>query len=398
MTLIQIGVTFMTRFDSRQIKDLFLLDPSVTFLNHGSFGACPKPVMRVYQDWQRRLERQPVQFLGVEYAGHMLTARQALGEYLNAPADDLVFIPNATFGVNVIARSLRLQPGDEILSCDHEYGACDRAWQFVCEKSGANYIRQAVPLPVRSSEEIVEQVWGGVSERTRLIFLSHITSPTALILPVAEICARARQAGILTLIDGAHAPGQIPLDLATLGADFYTGNCHKWMMSPKGAGFLYAVKSVQGLVEPLVVSWGWRAEPDFSTGSPFVDYLQWRGTDDPSAGLAVPAAIQFMREYNWDSVRDECHTLLKETLDRINTLTDMPSAYPAGDGFYRQMAVAELPLQPDLRGLKNRLYEEYRIEVPCIEWNKRQFLRISVQGYNTREDIDRLISALERLL
>lgn len=379
-------------------KDLFLLDPSITFLNHGSFGACPKPVMAVYQDWQRRLERQPVQFLGVEFAGYMQAARQALGDYLNAPAEDLVFIPNATFGVNVIARSLQLKPGDEILACDHEYGACDRTWLFMCEKSGAVYTRQPIPLPPASAEEIVERVWSGVNERTRLLFVSHITSPTALTLPVAELCARARQKGILTLIDGAHAPGQIPLDLPALGADFYTGNCHKWMMAPKGAGFLYARKDVQALVEPLVVSWGWRAEADFSLGSQFVDYLQWRGTHDPSAALAVPAAIQFMRDYQWEKVGDECHALLEQALSRINALTGIPSVYPTGGGFYRQMAIAELPRQPDLKRLKNRLYKEFKIEVPLIEWNGRHFIRISVQGYNTQEDVDRLISALERLL
>lgn len=380
------------------IKDLFLLDPSVTFLNHGSFVACPEPVMAVYQDWQRRLERQPVQFLGVELGGYMQAARRDLGEYLKTSADHLVFIPNATFGVNVVARSLQLQPGDEILSTDHEYGACDRIWQFVCEKNGAVYVRQPIPLPLRSSEEIIERVWSGVTERTRLLFLSHITSPTALTLPVAELCARARQAGILTLIDGAHAPGQIPLDLPALGADFYTGNCHKWMMAPKGAGFIFARREVQALIEPLVVSWGWRAEPDFSSGTQFVDYLQWRGTDDPSACLAVPAAIRFMQEYAWDSVRNQCHDLLHQALHRINAITGIASVYPSDSGYYHQMAIAELPQQPDLKQLKKRLYEIFKIEVPCIEWNGRHLVRISVQGYNTLEDIQRLISALERLL
>jgi isopenicillin-N epimerase len=380
------------------LRDLFLLDPSVTFLNHGSFGACPKPVMDAYQEWQRRLERQPVQFLGVEFAGYMQSARQALGQYLNAAAEDLVFVHNATFGVNVIARSLKLGPGDEILSCDHEYGACDRTWQFVCQKSGAIYKRQAIPLPPKSPEEILERVWSGVTPRTRLLFLSHITSPTALTLPVAELCARARQAGILTLIDGAHAPGQIPLNLQDVGADFYTGNCHKWMMAPKGAGFLFARKEVQALVEPLVVSWGWQAEPDFSSGSPFVDYLQWRGTDDPSACLAVQAAIQFMQEHHWEQVRQECHALLEQALARICALTGLPPAYPPEDGFYHQMGIFELPRQADLRAFKRRLYEKYRVEAPCIEWNARHFIRISVQGYNTQTDIDRLLGALDEML
>ena len=385
------------------LKDLFLLDPQVVFLNHGSFGACPKEVFDAYQDWQRRLERQPVQFLGVEFAEHMRAARAALGAYLGAEADDLVFVPNATYGVNVIARSLDLQPGDEILTSDHEYGACDRTWTFVCQKSGAVYRHQPVGYPAGSAEEIAEQIWQGVNERTRLIFLSHITSPTALTLPVAEICARARQAGILTLIDGAHAPGQIDLDLQAVGADFYTGNCHKWMLAPKGAAFLYARREVQEMVEPLVVSWGWNRDHQQPGSSKlpgclrFVEEQEWRGTDDPSACLAVPAAIDFMRQHEWASLRPACHTLVKQAIHRIQGLTCLPCAYQ-DERSYHMMAVAELPHQPDLPGFKARLYEEHRVEAPCIEWNGRQLIRISVQGYNDQRDIDRLIDALRQML
>ena len=310
----------------------------------------------MYQEWQRRLERQPVQFLGTEFPEHMRAARSALGEYLGAEADDLVFVPNATFGVNVIARSLELQAGDEILSSDHEYGACDRTWRFVCQKTGAIYKQQPVRFPAGTEDEILEQLWQGVTGRTRLIFLSHITSPTALTLPVEKICARARQAGILTLIDGAHAPGQIPLDLRSIGADFYTGNCHKWMLAPKGAAFLYARREVQEMVEPLVVSWGWNCSNKLPeslklsgslASARFVEEQEWRGTDDPSACLAVPAAIDFMRQHDWESVRRDCHTLLKQAITRIQELTGLPCAYP-NERAYRQMAVAELPPQPDL--------------------------------------------------
>jgi len=381
------------------LKDLFLLDPQVVFLNHGSFGACPKAVFEAYQKWQLRLERQPVQFLGTEFPEHMRAARSALGEYLGAEADDLVFVPNATFGVNVIARSLNLQPGDEVLTSDHEYGACDRTWTFVCRKSGATYHHQPVGYPAGSAEEIAEQIWQGVTGRTRLIFLSHITSPTALTLPVAEICARARQAGILTLIDGAHAPGQIPLDLQAVGADFYTGNCHKWMLAPKGAAFLYARREVQEMVEPLVVSWGWDLpeSTDLPGSFKLPGRLEWHGTDDPSACLAVPAAIEFMDRHDWESVRQDCHDLVRQAITRIQELTGLPCAYP-DERSYFMMAVAELPPQPDLPAFKSRLYEEHRVEAPCIEWNGRHFIRISVQGYNDQRDIDRLIDALRQML
>ncbi|MCA9998356.1 MAG: aminotransferase class V-fold PLP-dependent enzyme [Anaerolineales bacterium] len=209
-------------------RNLFLLDPDVVFLNHGSFGATPRPVFDVYQAWQRQIEYQPVKFIGRELTGYLQTARHTLGNYLHAHGDDLVYIPNATFGVNIVARALLLTAEDEVLTTDHEYGACDRVWRFVSQKKGFHYVRQPIPLPVTSPEEIVEQLWQGVTPRTKVIYLSHITSATALRLPVEAICQRAREAGILTLVDGAHAPGQIPLDLTAMGADFYTGNCHKW--------------------------------------------------------------------------------------------------------------------------------------------------------------------------
>jgi len=220
--------------------DLFLLDPDVIFVNHGSFGACPRPVFAAYQAWQRELERQPVEFLGRRFAALIAEARTALGAYVGAGADDLVYVPNATTGLNIVARSLELAPGDEVLATDHEYGALDRTWRFICAKRGARYVRQPVELPITSAEEVVEAVWAGVTDRTRVLFLSHITSPTAIIIPVAELVRRAREAGIITVVDGAHAPGQIPLDLESLGVDFYAGNCHKWMMAPKGSAFLYA--------------------------------------------------------------------------------------------------------------------------------------------------------------
>lgn len=380
------------------LRSLFLLDPDVHFLNHGSFGACPIPVFETYQAWQRRLERQPVLFLGREYDSLLAEARAALGNCLNAAADDLVYIPNATHGVNIVARSLKLQPGDEVLTTDHEYGACDLTWEFVCGKTGAKYLHQPIPLPVQTEDEILHHFWAGVTERTRVIYLSHITSPTALRLPVERICALARQAGILTVIDAAHAPGQIAVDLQALGADIVFGNLHKWMMSPKGAAFLYARREVQPLLEPLVVSWGYGRPPAAGSGSRFVDIFQWTGTHDPSAALSVPAAIRFMQEHDWESVRDACRALLSETVQRICRLTGLPPLYPLEGGFFCQMAIAPLPPETDLPTLKARLYDEYRVEVPLIAWNAHRFVRISIQGYNTPEDTDALVTALERLL
>ncbi|WP_062193966.1 aminotransferase class V-fold PLP-dependent enzyme [Anaerolinea thermolimosa] len=380
--------------DPEQLRTLFLLDPHIHFLNHGSFGACPRPVFEDYQSWQRELERQPVLFLGRNYPALDRQVREVLAEALHTRADNLALVPNATHGVNILAHSLHLAPGDEVLATDHEYGACEATWEFYCQRMGAKYVRQPLRLPVASKDELLDQFWEGVTPRTRVIFLSHITSPTALTLPVKEICARARQQGVLTIVDGAHAPGQIDLDLEAIGADFYTGNCHKWMLSPKGAGFLYARPEMQRLIEPLVVSWGYRNR----TGSPLVDYLQWTGTHDPAAALAVPAAIRFMEEYRWGEVRKTCHDRLRWTVEHLCALVGKSPLYPLDSDLYYQMAIAPLPETTDLQVLKDRLYDEFQVEVPFIEWNGNKFVRVSVQGYNTREDVEALCRGLEELL
>jgi isopenicillin-N epimerase len=379
------------------LKQHFLLDPEIHFLNHGSFGSTPKPVFEAYQSWQIRLERQPVKFLGREYDSLLKESRQALGAYLNADADDLAYIPNATHGVNIIAHSLDLQAGDEILTTNHEYGACDYTWDFVCGKVGAKYIHQHISLPVHSEEEIVEQFWRGVTPRTKVVYLSHITSPTALRLPVEKICQRAREVGIMSIIDAAHSPGQLAVDLQALGADVSTGNCHKWMLSPKGAAFLHVRRESQPIVEPLIVSWGYNTMPETTTGSRFIDILQWTGTKDPAAVLSVPAAIQFMQEHGWQDVRVECHALLRTAIEKVCDLTDLLPLYPLDSDFYSQMAIAPLP-QCNLAQLKSRLYDEFKIEVPLTQWQDRQFIRISIQGYNTLEDVDALVDALRVLL
>jgi isopenicillin-N epimerase len=381
----------------RSLKEYFLLDPTVIFLNHGSFGATPKPVFEAYQAWQLRLERQPVLFLGREFNELLLQSRITLGKYLNADADDLVYIPNATHGVNVIARALNLGDGDEILTTDHEYGACDYTWDFLCGKTGARYIHRSIPVPVCSEDDIVEQFWQGVTAHTKAVYLSHITSPTALRLPVEKICALAKPAGIVSIIDAAHSPGQIPVDLKSLDADVVFGNCHKWMLGPKGAAFLYVRRELQDLLEPLIVSWGYQATKETTNGSRFVDLFQWTGTNDPAAALAVPAAIQFMQEHNWDRVRSECHALLRGTLERICDLTGLPPLYGLDSSFYAQMGVAPLP-HSNLLVLKNRLYDEYGIEVPLIEWNEMHLIRVSVQAYNDPTDVDALLDALNSLL
>lgn len=377
------------------LRDLFLLRPEVVFLNHGSFGACPRSVFETYQQWQLELERQPVEFLGRRFNALMREARAVLGRYVGAEKSNLVYVPNATTGVNIVARSLPLGPGDEVLATDHEYGACDRTWRFICGRRGARYVRQPIPLPVESSNQVIEAIWSGVTPDTRVLFLSHITSATALTLPVAELVRRAREADIVTVVDGAHAPGQIPLSLDRSGIDFGAYNCHKWMMAPKGAGFLFARREVQELLEPLVVSWGW--ESDQPGPSRFVDEQQYQGTRDIAAYLSVPAGIRFMEDHDWPRVREQCHSLIGYARHCITAVTGLEPISPASSDWYSQMIA--LPL-PACNGddLSRRLYDEHGIEVPVIEWSDRQFIRVSIQGYNTREDVDALVEALRVLL
>ena len=379
----------------KNLHSLFQLDPDVVFLNHGSFGATPRPVMDVYQAWQRQMERQPVRFLVTELPDLLAEARTVLADYVGATVDDVAFIPNATFGVNLIARSLILGPGDEVLTTDHEYGACDNVWSFLSQKQGFTYKKQPISLPVQPAEAIVEQFWQGVTEQTKVIFISHISSATAVQFPIEQICARARQAGILTIVDGAHAVGQIPLDMAVIGADFYLSNAHKWLCSPKGSAFIYARREKQHLLEPLVVSWGWGDDKQFSYGSNLLDYVQWMGTSDPSAYLTVPAAIAFQKEHNWCEVRQQCHALLRQALAQIGDRMGLDSPYP-DESCYHQMAVAPLPPVSDLAAFKVQFYNTYRVEVPFTEWHGRQFVRISVQGYNTQADIAVLLTALQK--
>jgi isopenicillin-N epimerase len=381
--------------DQAAVRDLFLLDPDIVFLNHGSFGACPRPVFDVYREWQAELERQPVKFLNRRVWDLLAEARRELAAFVGAKADDLVYVPNATTGLNVVARSLPIGQGDEVLSTDHEYGALDRTWRFICKKRGARFVRQPVPLPARSTGEVVDAIWSGVTGNTRVLFISHISSFTAMRFPVEELVRRAREAGIITVVDGAHAPGQIDLDLDALGADFYAGNCHKWLMAPKGAAFLHARRAAQPLLEPLVVSWGW--EPEKPGVSPFVDEQEWTGTRDIASYLAVPAAIRFLRDHDWDDVRRGCRELVRDARRRILALTGGEPLTPDGPEWFVQMAAFGLP-PCDGEILQKTLCDEYGIEIPVIPWNGRRLLRISVQGYNTRADVDALLAALGGML
>jgi isopenicillin-N epimerase len=375
--------------DGTTLRDRFLLDPEVTFLNHGSFGACPRAVLERYQEWQVELERQPVLFLARRLDGLLAEARAALGEYVGADPDDLVFVPNATTGVNIAAWPLGLQPGDEVLTTNLEYGALDLTWEHVCGDFGARYVRTPIPLPFESEEEVVETIWASVGPRTRVLFVSHHTSSTALTLPVAELCRRARERGIVSVIDGAHVPGHLPLNLRELDPDFYAGNCHKWLCAPKGAGFLYVRRELQRDVHPLVFSWGYEGDDPS-----FLARQEKQGTRDPSAYLTVPYAIEWQREERWDDVRARCHELACRAAHELGLEPLVPGTR---HDLFGQMVSLRLP-DGAPADLKERLYHEHRIEIPVSDREGLRLIRASFQGYNDETDLERLRAALEALL
>ena len=383
------------------MKILFLLDPSIVFLNHGSFGACPAAVLQAYQGWQLELERNPVQFLGRRSGELLAQSRAALATELGANPDHLVYLPNATSAVNTVARSLPLQAGDEILTSNHEYGACDNTWNFVCQHTQARYVPVEIPLPLQA-EEFTRRIWAGVTPRTRVIFLSHITSSTGLIFPLAELCQRARAAGILTLIDGAHVPGHIGLNLDQLGADFYTGNCHKWLCAPKGSAFLHVRPEHHPLIEAPVVSWGYSTDlrgtaafEAFTGSNLLAQRMQWQGTRDIAAYLSVPAAIKFQAQHDWQTLRKDCHALLAHTVERICAITGLKPICQDGD-FGQMVAIALPALNP--QWLKETLFERYHIEVPITSHAGQVFIRPSIQAYNTVDDVNALVEALAEIL
>ena len=386
---------------TENLAPLFLLDPQVTFLNHGSYGACPVPVFADYQNWQLRLERQPVAFLDPArgLTAWMRAGRQALAGELGADLDDIVGVVNATEGLNIVARSLTLREGDEILTTDHEYAALEKTWDHVCRKTGARVVTVKVPLPLISEKAFTETLLAGFTPRTRVLFLSHITSATALLFPIENAVAAARARGIWTVIDGAHTPGHIALNLNDLGADFYAGTCHKWLMAPKGSAFLHVRPEMQALIDPVVISHGWVPDPDAPGpfgNTRFIDMLEMQGTRDPAAFLTVPAAIAFRAQHNWPAVARACCTLVQDTAARLRALTGLP-ALSTPELCAPQMVAMPVPCC-DTRALQLDLMARYAIEIPCFDWQDHSIVRVSAQGYTTQKHMDHLLAALTDLL
>ena len=384
------------------MREHFLLDPDLIFLNHGSFGACPRVVIEAQHRIQLEMERNPVEFFGRRSASELLLAREALAQFVGTSAANLVFVENATVGVNILAHSIALQPGNEILASDHEYGACQAAWRQRCRQSGALYRSVEVPLPF-DAEQMVAAFRDAITPATRVLFVSHITSPTALVFPVEQLIELAHQHGILVVIDGAHGPGFLHLDLDALEVDFYTGNCHKWMCSPKGAAFVYARPDRQCLIQSPIISWGQveaddlaRAALDAFTGQSAIErQLQWLGTRDLSAALSVPFALQFFEVHDWWKKRAACRLLAQQFKSEMEQRLD---ATPLGPPrFDAQMVAIALP-ECNGEALRQRLFDLHAIEMPVTHHAGRQYARVSVQAYNSKAELDLLLQVLPELL
>ncbi len=386
---------------------LWALDPDIVFLNHGSFGACPREILEVQRTWRDRMEAQPVSFLGHELEGHLDRARAEVAAFVGADPDDLAFVANATTGVSAVLRSLRFQPGDELLALDHEYNAALNAIRFGAERDGARVVVAPVPFPIDDPETVVAATLAAVTPRTRLALVSHVTSPTALVLPIERLVSELAARGVDALVDGAHAPGMVPLRLDELGAAYYTGNGHKWLCGPKGTAFLHVRRDRQAAIRPLAISHG--ANDLRTTRSRFRLEADWTGTADPTAHLSLPAAIGCvgrLRPGGWaeQMAANRALALAGRSLLCASLGIDPPSP----DTIIGSMASIPLPHRPSPVGedpLGARLLSHHRIEVPVMDFPvpaarepgrepTTRLLRISAQAYNRIEQYELLAGAL----
>ncbi len=376
--------------DWKEIAALFSIRPGTTYLNHGSFGITSRPVLEAQSACRQRLEQQPMDFYVRQYEPLWFEAIDRLAEFVGTAADNLVFAENATFAMNIVADSFPLSAGDEVLSSNHEYGAVHRIWERACQRRDARLVVARLPDHFESVPQLVEAIFAPATPRTRLLIVSHITSPTALIMPVQEICAEARRLGIHVCIDGPHAPAHVPLDLGEMGCAFYTASCHKWLSAPLGSGFLFADPEFHEQIQPPLKSWG-RLLPHLPHR--WYEEFIWSGTRDPSGCFAIPVAIELMEQIGLDVFRNRVRTMAAETTKRLVELTGQTPIGVDSDHWYGSMA--HVPLPPgDWSELQSWLWESHGIEVPVIDFENRWYIRVSHHLYNTRTHIDHLLAAL----
>lgn len=388
----------------------WLLDEQIVFLNHGSFGACPRTVLAEQSRLRDRMERQPLQFLWREIESQIDSAREDLARFMRANPEELAFVPNATSAVNAVVRSLELQPDDELLTTSHAYNACSNVLAEVARRTGAKLVVAEVPFPIADPGQVTAAVLKAVTTRTRLAMIDHVTSPTALVFPIEEITAALEERGVDVLVDGAHAPGMVPLDFKHFRPAYYTGNLHKWVCAPKGAAFLHVRRDRQAGLHPAVISHGYNTPR--AGRSPFHDAFDWQGTMDVTSWLSVPSALRFCEKLlpgGWPALMDANRSLAAAArqflCERLNLEPPCPESMLG--------AMATLPLPGRLATLgakeskeskaviarfdplQTRLNEIHHIEVPMLQFGKpaRRWFRISAQAYNSPDDYARLANA-----
>ncbi len=381
------------------LKELWSIDPNVTYLNHGSFGPSPIDVQEARAEWTRQLEAQPMEFFCQRMETELNKAATRLGEFIGTKAGNLLLVDNATVGMNIAATAFDLKPDDEVLLTDHEYGAVQRIWKRKCQAAGAWVVTAELPCPLESAAGIVEAIMNRVTDKTRAIVVSHVTSQTAAILPVKDICKAARAREIPVVIDGPHAVAMLPLNVKDIGCDFYTASCHKWLCGPFGSGFLYAHTRQQPKLRPVHTSWGGSiAGHDKS----WKDDFNWIGTRDPAPLLSIPTAINFMERVGLEQFRQHGYSLVRSALHRAIEEFGASALLPDSPEWYGPMVTISIPKpdgwEPATHGkidvLQLKLRDEHKIEVPVFSWNGHRCLRVSAHLYNSGEDIDRLFEAI----
>jgi len=375
-------------------REAWSLREDVVYLNHGAFGPSPRAVQHAQQQWRERIESEPADFFLRVLATELRASLEKLGRFVNAPADYCVFLDNATVAMNVVAQSVVLRSGDEVVITDHVYGAVRRLWEQTCNARGARLVVCDVATPINSHDDWCDAILAKVSSSTRLVVLSHVTSPTAIVVPVEMLCRLLREREIATCVDGPHAIAMRPLDIEALDCDFYTASCHKWLCAPFGSGFLYAHPRVQSQVRPVVTSWG---RPLSDASYCWRDEFLWQGTRDVSSHLTVGTAVDFVTAIGLRKFREHTHCLARHARQLIGELTGLTPLTPDSAEHYGSMVAVPLrdgPAAP----LRDALWNQARIEVPIIEWGTRRLIRVSCHMYTTKEEIERLVDALSRLL
>ncbi len=375
-----------------QDQNQFLLDTNITFLNHGSFGACPKPVFENYQEWQMKLERQPVKFLTKDLYKGLKESRKSISNLIGCQQDEVIFFQNPTSAVTNIIHNLKLKAGDEVLMTDHEYGALIRSWSEWGKKNKINIIEHEISLPLISEDQFVNQFLKSINRKTKVVFISQITSSTGLILPIHQIINYAREKGIITIVDGAHVPGHIDINIQELKCDFYTGAVHKWLCGPKGSSFLFVRKEKQKSMNPVIYSWG--KDGDDPETSHFLQDFQWQGTRDMSAFLSIPFTINYFKK-NILGSREVCQDTSYYAYQQFKQIFNTEPLFH-NSVWVGQMVSYPLPKNIN-KDIKSILMDKYKIEIPIFTWKNRLFIRISIQIYNDKNDVDYLMKALKTI-